>query len=164
MTELADVQHPPSEGDTWLGISDAPLPISAAYEWAVRPECGAVVLFSGTARDHSVGRDDVTLLEYEAYEDHVVPRLRSVVDELRVRWPDVVRVAMIHRVGQVPVTESAVVVAVSSPHREPSFLSGRFAIDALKSSVPIWKGETWSDGESWGLEPQHIVEVRNTNP
>lgn len=159
MTELADVQYPPADADTWLGITSAPLPISPAYEWAVRPECGAVVLFSGTARDHSVGRENVSLLEYEAYEDHVVPRMQAVVDELRLRWPDAVRVVIIHRVGEVPVTESAVVVVVSSPHRESAFLAGRFAIDALKSSVPIWKRETWSDGESWGLEPQHIVEV-----
>ena len=66
---------------------------------------------------------------------------------------------MIHRIGPVPVGEAAVVVAVSSPHREAAFLAGKFGIDALKSSVPIWKREKWRDGESWGLEPQHITEA-----
>ncbi len=162
MSESLDVQEPPTEGDTWLGLASASLPVAAAYEWAVRPDCGAVVLFSGTARDHSEGREDVSLLEYEAYEEHVVPRLGGVADELRERWPDVRRVAMIHRIGPVPVGESAVVVAVSSPHREAAFHAGKFAIDALKSSVPIWKREKWRDGESWGLEPQHLIEAADT--
>ena len=35
----------------------------------------------------------------------------------------------------------------------------RFAIDALKATVPIWKRETWVDGESWGLEAQHLMDL-----
>lgn len=159
MSELSSVQHPPADSDTWLGLSSDELPVAEAYAWAVRPDCGAVVLFSGTARDHSEGREDVSLLEYEAYEEHVVPRLSLVVDELRAQWPDVRRVAMIHRIGPVPVGESAVIVVVSSPHRGASFEAGKFGIDALKSSVPIWKREKWRDGESWGLEAQHITEA-----
>lgn len=133
--------------------------MAPAYAWAVRPNCGAVVLFSGTARDHSVGRDDVSLLEYEAYEQHVVPRLSAIADEARVRWPDIVRVLMWHRTGRVEIGDTAVVVVVSSPHRDAAFSAGRFCIDALKASVPIWKRETWRDGESWGLEAQHLTEA-----
>lgn len=159
MSELSEGQHPPAGSDNWLALSTDELPIAQAYAWAVRPDCGAVVLFSGTARDHSEGREDVSLLEYEAYEEHAVPRLALVVEELRERWPDIRRVAMIHRIGPVPVGETAVIVAVSSPHREAAFSAGKFGIDALKSSVPIWKREKWRDGESWGLEPQHITEA-----
>ena len=149
----------PPEGESWLGLTDAPLPVGAAADWAVRPDCGAVVLFNGTARDHADGRPEVSSLEYEAYEEHVVSRLATIADEARTRWPVIGRIAMIHRVGPVALGESAVVVAVGAPHRDEAFVAARFCIDTLKATVPIWKRETWRDGESWGLEPQHISDV-----
>ncbi len=149
----------PPQDDTWLGLTDAELPVGAAADWAVRPYCGALVLFSGTARDHAPGREGVERLEYEAYEEHVVPRLAEIATEIRRRWPTIGRIALLHRVGVVPVGESSVVVVVSSPHRPESFEAARFGIDTLKATVPIWKRETWVDGESWGLETQHITEV-----
>lgn len=158
-TEMLRPDADPPQGDTWLALSEAPLPIPTAYEWAVQPDCGAVVLFSGTARDHSAGRPDVTLLDYEAYEEHVVPRLSAIADEVRVRWPDVRRVLMWHRTGPVAIGDTAVVVVVSSPHRDAAFSAARFGIDALKATVPIWKREAWAGGESWGLEAQHLTEA-----
>ena len=70
--------NPPDEGDNWLGLTDQELPIAGAYEWAVLPSCGAVVLFSGTVRDHAEGRDDVQHLTYEAYEQQVKPVFSSI--------------------------------------------------------------------------------------
>lgn len=148
----------PQDSDTWVGLTDQPLPVDVATGWVVRPDCGAVVVFSGTARDHAEGRPGVSLLEYEAYEEQVTPRLRSIVDEARVRWPGVGRMVLLHRTGPVPVGESAVVVAVSAPHRAAAFEAARFGIDTLKATVPIWKRETWEGGESWGLEAQHVDE------
>jgi molybdopterin synthase catalytic subunit len=145
--------------DTWLGLVDDVLPVAAAYEWAIRPDCGAVVLFSGTARDHSPGREGVEVLEYEAYDEQVVPRLSAIADDARIRWSSIRRIALIHRTGVVPVGESAVIAVVSAPHRDEAFAAARFCIDALKATVPIWKREEWSGGASWGLEPQHITEV-----
>ncbi len=145
--------------DTWLALTESPLPVGVAADWAVRPNCGALVLFSGTARDHAPGREQVDRLEYEAYEDHVVPRLADIADEMRKRWPTLGRVGLLHRIGVVPIGESSVVVVVSSPHRPESFEAARFAIDTLKATVPIWKREIWATGESWGLEAQHIGEV-----
>jgi molybdopterin synthase catalytic subunit len=116
------------------------------------------VLFSGTARDHAEGRPGVERLEYEAYESQVVPRLGAVAEEARARWPDLGRIALLHRTGVLEVGEAAVVVVVSAPHRAEAFAGARFCIDALKQSVPIWKRETWSGGESWGLEAQHVIE------
>ncbi|MFP3901934.1 MAG: molybdenum cofactor biosynthesis protein MoaE [Acidimicrobiia bacterium] len=149
----------PPPGDTWVGLSGWPLPVAEAAAWAVRPHCGGLVLFSGTARDHAPGRPGVERLEYEAYEAQAVPRLSRVADEARARWPDIGRVALLHRVGTVEIGESAVVVVVSAPHRDSAFAAARFCIDDLKRSVPIWKRETWDGGESWGLEAQHIVEA-----
>ena len=79
--------------------------------------------------------------------------------EARRRWPELRRLVMLHRTGPVPVGESAVVVVASSPHRDDAFEAGRFCIDQLKATVPIWKREVWAEGESWGLEAQHITEV-----
>jgi molybdopterin synthase catalytic subunit len=150
---------PPTEGDNWTGLSDQALPAAEASEWVVQPSCGGVVVFTGTARDHSVGRDGVTRLEYEAYEEQVVPRLDEIAAAARERWPDLGRIVLLHRIGDVPLTEAAVVVAVSAPHRDAAFEAARFGIDTLKSTVPIWKREDWSEGTSWGREAQHILET-----
>ena len=148
--------EPPPDGDDWVGLSADPLPLDAASSWAVLPSCGAVVTFSGHARDHSDGRDGVTRLDYEAYESQVTPALSRLAAEMRRRWPDVGRVVLLHRHGTLAVTDAAVVVVVSSPHRDVAFEAARFGIDALKASTPIWKREVWDGGESWGLEPQHL--------
>ncbi len=150
---------PPDDSDTWTGLATDPVPVADAAQWAILPQCGAVVTFNGTARDHSEGRPEVSILEYEAYVEHVEPRLRAIADEARARWADLGRIVLIHRMGPVDTGESAVVVVVSAPHRDEAFLAARFCIDTLKATVPIWKRESWRDGESWGLEPQHLAEV-----
>jgi molybdopterin synthase catalytic subunit len=149
----------PPEGDTWVGLTGAPLPVGQAADWAVRPDCGGLVLFSGTARDHAEGRPGVTSLTYEAYEAHAGPRLQAVADEARVRWPAVGRIVLLHRTGELAVGESAVVVVVSAPHRAEAFDAARWCIDTLKRTVPIWKREVWDGGASWGLDAQHIVDA-----
>ncbi len=151
--------NPPETSELWIGLSESPLPLDQVLAWVGRPDCGGTVLFSGTARDHSEGRPGVTVLEYEAYEEQVTPRLEALAQEARIRWPDIGRVAMLHRVGRVEIGESAVVAAVSAPHREEAFAAARFCIDALKATVPIWKKEAWEGGESWGLEAQHISDA-----
>lgn len=142
---------------TWLELTDAALPVGEVYEWCVRPNCGAVVLFGGVVRDHAMGRDNVTVLEYEAYAEMVEPKLAEIDEEIRRRWPDVERVAMLHRVGRLAVGESSVVVAASAPHRPAAFEAARFAIDALKESVPIWKREIWADGDDWGTGASELT-------
>lgn len=150
---------PPASGDDWTGLLDGVLPVEEASSWVVLPSCGGVVTFVGTARDHSKGREDVSRLEYEAYEEQVVPRLNEIIAAARSRWPELGRMALLHRIGNVPLTEAAVVVAVSAPHRVEAFEAARFGIDTLKATVPIWKREDWSEGTSWGREAQHIVDV-----
>ena len=151
--------NPPEAAEVWIGLSEAPLPLDQVLAWVGRRDCGGIALFSGTARDHSEGRPGVTVLEYEAYEEQVAPRLEALVEEAQVRWPEIGRVALLHRVGRVEIGESAVVAAVSAPHREEAFAAARFCIDGLKATVPIWKRETWEGGQSWGLEAQHISEA-----
>jgi molybdopterin synthase catalytic subunit len=150
---------PPTSGHEWLALTEEALPVGGVYDWAGRPDCGAVVLFSGTVRDHAEGRDGVEQLEYEAYDDVVTRRLAEIAAEVRATWPTVGRIAMLHRVGVLAVGESAVIAAVSAPHRAEAFEAARYAIDTLKASVPIWKHETWRDGADWGTGAQPIDPV-----
>ncbi len=136
------------------------LSVGEFYDWCVQPSCGAVVVFSGTVRDHAEDRLGVSLLEYEAYEEHVEPRLEAIVAEIRNKWPDVSRVVLAHRTGTLQLGESSVVVAVSSPHRPDAFDAARFGIDTLKATVPIWKREVWKDGQDWALSAQDITDVK----
>ncbi len=145
------------DGDTWLGLSATELPVAAAYEWAVRINCGAVVLFSGTVRDHAEGRDGVQYLTYEAYEEQAVAKMAEIVDEIRRRWTETGAVVILHRTGRIELGESTVVVVVSSPHRPAAFEAGRYAIDALKAGVPIWKHEVWDSGSDWGTGAQVVT-------
>ena len=144
-------------GDEWCELTTAELPIAAIYEWAVRPDCGAVVLFSGTVRDHAEGRTNVTSLDYEAYEDAAIPAFHKIVEETRRRFADARRIAILHRTGRVALNESSVVVAVSSAHRPVAFEAARFAIDALQESAPMWKKENWVGGSDWGTGAHDVV-------
>ena len=133
-----------------MGITAAQLPVAEAYEWAVRADCGADVLFSGTVRDHAEGRSGVQHLTYEAYEEQAVPKMAEIATEVRGRWPATGQIVLLHRTGKLGLGESSVIVVGSSPHRPEAFEAGRYAIDALKATVPIWKHEVWDGGSDWG--------------
>jgi molybdopterin synthase catalytic subunit len=150
-----------SDDSVWVGIGDAPIPVAEAMQWASQPGCGAVVTFCGTVRDFSAGRPDVTSLEYEAYTGVAQRRLREVADAARTRWPEVRRVALLHRVGTLNVGDVAVVVVASSAHRNEAFAAAQFSIDTLKETVPIWKRETWAHGREWALDPHPLAEFNS---
>ena len=149
----------PDTGDDWVALSQYALPVASALEWVQRPDCGAIVLFSGTVRDHAEGRPGVTSLEYEAFEEQARGRLARVGAEARRRWPMLGRLGLLHRVGRLSVGECSVVVVVSAPHRAEAFEAGRFCIDTLKVTVPIWKHETWAGGSGWAVCSSPVEEV-----
>jgi molybdopterin synthase catalytic subunit len=143
------VLAPPATPD-WLALTDEPLPVDAATSWAATPGAGAVVTFCGVVRDHSDGRPGVTGLTYEAYESEAIRRFGEIVDEVRRRWPVVERLGLLHRTGDLALSDTSVVVVASAPHRSEAFEAARFAIDTLKETVPIWKREHWAEGSDWG--------------
>ena len=151
----------PLHGDTWVGISAEKLPLAEAVSWAVLPDCGAVVTFSGVVRDHSEGRSGVHELFYEAYESQAVCCLEEVAEQAHAKWSDLGRLVLLHRVVSLAVSEAAVLVVASAPHRTEAFEAARFCLDAVKASVPIWKLEKHQSGEDWGLEPQHVMQVQD---
>ena len=111
------------------------------------PGAGGTTLFVGTTRNENEGRV-VERLEYEAYEAMAVEEMRRIGEEIARRWR-VVAVAMVHRVGVVPVGQVSVAVAVSAAHRAEAFAACRYGIDTLKATVPIWKKEFYQGGEHW---------------
>lgn len=157
---MSGYEHEPESGEpVWVALTTEPLSMERAARWVLRPDCGAVVTFAGTVRDHAEGRAGVDELEYEAYGTQVEPRLRRIAEEACRRWPGVGRVAIWHRFGTLAVGDTSVAVAVSSAHRGDAFEAARYCIDTVKTSVPIWKRERWEGGEDWGLDAHDVAEV-----
>lgn len=157
---MSGYEHEPApDAAVWVGLTRDSLSMDRASQWVIRPDCGAVVVFGGTVRDHAEGRAGVDELEYEAYDAQVEPRLRRIAEEARRRWAGVGRVVVWHRQGTLAVGECSVVVAVSSAHRAEAFEAARYCIDTVKQSVPIWKRERWEGGEDWGLDAHEVAEV-----
>lgn len=129
-------------------VADRSLDPAALAAEVGRPDAGATVVFSGTARNHSPGREGVAFLEYDAYLEHVEGKIAEICWEALDRWP-VLAAAVEHRVGRVEIGEPSVVVAVSTAHRDDAFEAARYIIDELKSRAPIWKREHWPGGADW---------------
>lgn len=125
--------------------------ISAVLESVRSPAAGAVVLFLGTTREMTDGRQ-TRWLNYEAYAPLAEKLLAELISQAQQRWP-LVACSVAHRLGRVEVGEVSVAIAVSSAHRQAAFEAGQWLIDRLKESVPIWKEEHWADGTSQWVHP-----------
>lgn len=122
------------------------------------PESGAVVVFLGNVRNHHQGRP-VARLTYSAYPSMAESRLRQIVAELEAASPGLLA-AIVHRLGEVPVGEASVVIAVASPHRAAAYEASRTALERLKAEVPIWKQEQYADGETVWREEEPLTVAR----
>lgn len=132
-----------------FAVTFEPISLDEMQAKVLQPETGAVAVFSGVVRNVSGGQA-VQHLEYEAYEEMAVAKLRQVAVEARQKWPKIVDIAIVQRIGHLEVGENAVLVAVSSPHRNDGcFEACAYAINRLKEIVPIWKKETGPDGATW---------------
>lgn len=128
-------------------ITDEAIDTASLLTAVADPGAGGTVLFVGTTRDQNEGRA-VERLEYEAYREMAVAEMVRIGAEIERRWP-VRAVAMVHRIGVVPLGEASVAIVVSAPHRDQAFAACRFGIDQLKATVPIWKKEYYQGGEIW---------------
>lgn len=95
------------------------LSISHAQKAVEAPNAGGISLFVGTTRNNFNGKR-VTWLEYEAYEAMAVKQMETLCISARLKWPQLVKIAIFHRLGRVPIGEASVIIAVSSPHRRES--------------------------------------------
>ena len=108
---------------------------------------GGVVTFEGVVRDHARGKR-IRYLEYDAYPEMAEQMMATIAAEVAERW-QTDHVAIVHRIGRLEIGECSVVVVVACPHRAEAFEACRYAIDMLKTTVPIWKKEVAEDGEEW---------------
>ena len=111
------------------------------------PAVGGIVTFAGVVRDNARNKR-VRYLEYDAYPEMAEQEMARIAAEVERRW-QTNRLAMVHRIGRLEIGECSVVVIVATPHRAEAFEACRYAIDTLKSTVPIWKKEVAEDGEEW---------------
>jgi molybdopterin synthase catalytic subunit len=131
-----------------IGLSATALDVDALMRSVHSPEHGAVATFLGTTRETSP--DDprpVAALEYEAYETMAVPELEAIAREARERFGPL-EIAIVHRTGRVALGEPSIAIVVGAPHRGSAFDACRYAIDAVKARVAVWKREVYADGDA----------------
>lgn len=137
-------------------LVDRPLSVDGCLAEVVHGGAGAVVVFLGCVRDHSVKdgtRVSVTALDYSAYDAMAEAVITDVVTGVEAEH-DGVRGFVEHRTGALKVGDLAVVVVASSAHRKDAFVACEKIIDRLKRDAPIWKREHGDDGVTWvGLGP-----------
>jgi molybdopterin synthase catalytic subunit len=132
-----------------LEITREPIDLNGLQAAVTTAQDGAVVLFTGVVRGRT-GAEVTDQLEYEAYHEMAMRKLRQVADEMRERFAGIHGIALVQRVGAMVVGEPTVAVVVGAGHRgDGAFEAARFGIDRLKQIVPVWKKETRPDGSSW---------------
>jgi molybdopterin synthase catalytic subunit len=134
-----------------IQLIDHPIDTQAVLAAVATPAAGAVVLFLGTTREFTAGRQTVAL-DYEAYRPMAEKTLAELADEARRRWP-IEELCIVHRLGHLELGEASVAVAVSTAHRAAAFEAGQWLIDRIKEVVPIWKKEIWADGSTEWVHP-----------
>lgn len=131
-----------------LSISEDTIDIEMLLENVKDDAAGATVLFLGTVRNHNDGYA-VSGIYYEAYIKMAEEAMAKIEAEAIKRW-NLKKFAVVHRIGNLKIGEVSVAIAVSSEHRAEAFEAGRYAIDRIKTEVPIWKKETTRDkGSLW---------------
>ncbi|WP_413465932.1 molybdenum cofactor biosynthesis protein MoaE [Metabacillus litoralis] len=128
-------------------IVEDPISVEEIANKVIRNEAGAITTFIGTVREFTHGKRTLSL-EYQAYTKMAVKMLEQIGREINQKW-DHSKVAITHRIGKLEISEIAVVIAVSTPHRKDAYEANEYAIERIKQIVPIWKKEIWEDGEEW---------------
>lgn len=128
-------------------LTDKPIDVQEVINQVTDRNCGAIATFIGTVREFTNGKKTVRL-EYIAYESMAEKMLKRIGAEINERWPGT-NVAIVHRLGVLGISEAAVVIAVSSPHRQAAYEANAYAMERIKAMVPIWKKEIWEDGSVW---------------
>jgi molybdopterin synthase catalytic subunit len=125
----------------------APIDLQELVRYVTDPSAGAIATFIGTTRNNNEGRK-VIALDYDAYPEMAEKELKRIGEDAKKKWR-IERMAIIHRIGPVEITEASVMIAVSAAHRDDAFQACRFAIEEIKKTVPIWKKEVFEGGEVW---------------
>ncbi|KAM0078000.1 hypothetical protein ACKRZS_010344 [Fusarium odoratissimum] len=134
-----------SEQDCYVALTHDHLNAQAIMDRVRSPSAGAIVLFAGTTRDNFAGKP-VKELQYTAYHPRALKSMMAIAKDVRDKH-GLRGVAMIHRLGPVPIAEESILIAVSSPHRQAAWRAGEEALEECKSKVEVWKREEF-EGEA----------------
>ncbi|ENH95934.1 molybdopterin biosynthesis MoaE protein [Gracilibacillus halophilus YIM-C55.5] len=134
-------------GQELFQIVESPIETETVINKVKGREMGAITTFIGTVREYTNGKRTI-YLAYQAYTSMAEKMLAQIGGEIQEKWPGT-HVAITHRVGALEISDIAVVIAVSSPHRKAAYQANEYAIERIKQIVPIWKKEHWDDGEAW---------------
>ena len=130
-----------------FSLVNTPIDVNSVRDAVTGEKNGAVLVFEGRTRNNHDGKE-VVELSYEAYDGMAIAAFQEIEQDIQREWPGC-NLAVVHRLGVVPVGEISIVIAVSSPHRDTAYLASRYAIDTLKQRAPIWKKEIYRDGSVW---------------
>ena len=128
-------------------VTEKPLSVAEAVSAVSKRKGGALATFTGLVREFSRGKQ-VSYLEYEAYPEMAIAKMRQIEQEIRDKW-EIEHILIHHRIGHLEIGEASVVIAVSAPHRRQALEACAYAIERLKQIVPVWKKEVSSDGSFW---------------
>lgn len=143
-----------------IEITTQPLDTDRILQSVQSDRAGASVLFLGTTRQFTDGRETVEL-DYECYHEMAIKKMSQLRYLSFEKWP-IEHCTIVHRIGSVPVGEASVAIAVSTPHRASSFEAAEWLINTLKTEVPIWKRECFADGsQEWVHPDPEPVQRRN---
>ena len=144
-----------------IEITSTQIDTSAVLASVHSTQAGAAVLFVGSTRQFTDGRETLKL-DYECYEALAIKKMTEILEQAKTKWK-IEACSIVHRVGTVELGEASIAVAVSSPHRADSFEAGRWLVDTLKTEVPIWKRDYWADGSSEWIHPDGATPGQNQN-
>jgi molybdopterin synthase catalytic subunit len=128
-------------------ITTEPLNVGEIARRVVPAECGATVTLDGYVRQFTKGRETL-YLEYEGYVPMALREMEKLIGQAREQF-EVSNIGIVHRLGNLEIGETSVVISVSAPHRRAAFEACEWIIKELKRTVPIWKKEVYADGEIW---------------
>ncbi|KAL2122236.1 hypothetical protein VTJ04DRAFT_2691 [Mycothermus thermophilus] len=133
-----------SEDNCWVALTSSPLHIQSVIDRVRSQQAGAIVLFAGTTRDNFEGKP-VKDLRYESYTPLALRSMLEIASGVKERH-GLKGVAIIHRLGVVPIGEESILIAVSAPHRQAAWRAGEEALEECKKRVEVWKLEEFADG------------------
>ena len=145
-----------SSGVHGFWLADSAIDATAFRQQLEDERCGACVIFEGWVRNHNEGRA-VLRLVYEAHAPIALKEGGIILQEAMQRFA-ISKAADVHRQGELGLTEAAVVVGVTSAHRDAAFLACRYIIDEIKHRLPIWKKEYYADGSAEWVNCQQCAD------
>ena len=130
-----------------ISITDNHLSLQEIMHQLEDNSAGAISIFIGNVRNQ--GRSgNVSEIYYEAYIKMAEEKMNEIENEAQTKWA-IKKLVAIHRIGNISVGETSIMIGVSSEHRKDAFEACKYVIDNVKTRVPIWKKEISDENQKW---------------